>query len=166
MVRGAARCGWEPPHAPGRVSVIPTLRRVGDVYWVGVFLGLGIGIGILLAGLLGVSRAALVAATLVAAAIGAWLGIAFGELEDAIAGGIGGAVGAVATNQLLSGTLRRGGTRIAAAALLALGAVVVGLLAFVPLVGYLEAVALPAFGARLRRREPDRYAGLRSLARD
>jgi hypothetical protein len=40
------------------------------------------------------------------------------------------------------------------------------LLAFIPLVGYLEAVALPVLGARLRRREPARYAGLRSLARD
>src|SRR4029453_15053930 len=28
-VRGAARCGWEPPHARVRVSVIPTLRRDG-----------------------------------------------------------------------------------------------------------------------------------------
>ena len=106
------------------------------------------------------------AAAVVAAAIGAGLGIVFGGIEDAIAGGIGGALGAVAAHQLLSGTLRRGGTRIAAAALFAVGAVIVGLLAFIPLVGYLEAITLPAVGARLRRREPARYAGLRSLARD
>jgi len=39
-------------------------------------------------------------------------------------------------------------------------------LAWVPVVGYLEAVFVPAFAARLRRRAPERYAGLRSLARD
>ena len=137
-----------------------------DVYWVGVFLGVGIGIGILLAGIFGASRAAVVAAVLVAAALGAGLGIAVGGVEDAIAGGIGGALGAAAARQLLSGTLRRGGTRLAAAALFGIAAIVVALFAFIPLVGYLEAVALPALGARLRRREPTRYAGLRSLARD
>ena len=45
-------------------------------------------------------------------------------------------------------------------------AVVLAALAFVPVLGYVEAVALPAFGARLRARAGRRYAGLRSLARD
>jgi len=36
----------------------------------------------------------------------------------------------------------------------------------VPFLGYLEALALPALAARARRREPERYAGLRTLARD
>ena len=39
-------------------------------------------------------------------------------------------------------------------------------LAFVPAVGYLEAVALVVLAVRARRRRPGRYAGLRSLARD
>ena len=39
-------------------------------------------------------------------------------------------------------------------------------LALIPFVGYLEAVALPALAGRARRRQPERYAGLRSLARD
>ena len=39
-------------------------------------------------------------------------------------------------------------------------------LAFVPVVGYLEALAVPLFGLRLRRRAPDTHAGLRTLARD
>jgi hypothetical protein len=43
---------------------------------------------------------------------------------------------------------------------------VLAALALVPFVGYLEAVALPALAARARRRRPERYAGLRSLARD
>jgi hypothetical protein len=44
--------------------------------------------------------------------------------------------------------------------------VIVAALAFVPGLGYLEAVALPALGLRLRSRLPDRFAGLRTLARD
>ena len=39
-------------------------------------------------------------------------------------------------------------------------------LAFVPAVGYLEALAAPVLGARLRRRLGARYAGLRVLAKD
>ena len=45
-------------------------------------------------------------------------------------------------------------------------AIVVAALALIPGVGYLEALALPALGARLRRRGGERYAGLRILARD
>jgi hypothetical protein len=50
--------------------------------------------------------------------------------------------------------------------LVGLAAVVTAGLAFVPALGYLEAVVLPALALRLRRREPERYAGLRTLARD
>jgi hypothetical protein len=57
-------------------------------------------------------------------------------------------------------------TGAALLALLALAALAVAGLAFVPAVGYLEAVVLPALGLRLRRREPERHAGLRTLARD
>jgi hypothetical protein len=38
-------------------------------------------------------------------------------------------------------------------------------LAFVPVVGYLEAIVVPALGLRLRRRAPERHAGLRTLAK-
>ena len=40
------------------------------------------------------------------------------------------------------------------------------LLALVPVVGYIEAIAVAALGLRLRRRAGKRYAGLRTLARD
>ena len=46
------------------------------------------------------------------------------------------------------------------------GGVVVAALAFVPLVGYVLVVALPLLGLRARSREPERHAGLRTLARD
>ena len=53
-----------------------------------------------------------------------------------------------------------------ATAFLLLGvAVVVGLLALIPVVGYVEAVVLPVLAARRARRSPEKYAGLRSLAK-
>ena len=55
----------------------------------------------------------------------------------------------------LSGTLPVG---LAAAALAGL--------AFVPGLGYVEAAVLPLLALRARRREPERHAGLRTLARD
>ena len=50
--------------------------------------------------------------------------------------------------------------------LVAGAALVAAALAWVPVVGYLEALVLPALAARIRRRTPERYAGLRTLARD
>jgi hypothetical protein len=137
-----------------------------DVYWVGVFLGVGVGIGVALAGILGGTRLRFAIAAVLGAAIGAGLGVAFAGIEDAIAGGVGGVLGAAGARQLVSGTVRRGGTRAATAVLTALAGLVLALLAFVPVLGFLEGVAVPALGLRLRRREPARYAGLRSLARD
>jgi hypothetical protein len=137
-----------------------------DVYWVGVFLGVGVGIGVALAGILGGTRLRFAIAAVLGAAIGAGLGVALAGIEDAIAGGVGGVLGAAGARQLVSGTVRRGGTRAATAVLAALAGLVLALLAFVPVLGFLEGVAVPALGLRLRRREPARYAGLRSLARD
>ena len=45
-------------------------------------------------------------------------------------------------------------------------ALVLAALSFVPVLGYLVALALPVLGLRLRRRQGDRHAGLRILARD
>jgi hypothetical protein len=74
--------------------------------------------------------------------------------------------GSLGSAPLVAGTLRRGGTRGGTAAILGLAGLVGAALAFVPVVGYLEALAVPLLGARARRRAPDTHAGLRSLARD
>ncbi|HVS84053.1 MAG TPA: hypothetical protein VHD91_00310, partial [Gaiellaceae bacterium] len=62
--------------------------------------------------------------------------------------------------------LRRGGTRGGTAALVGVAGILVAALGLVPVLGYLEALALPAVAARLRRTQPERYAGLRTLAKD
>jgi hypothetical protein len=138
---------------------------MADWYTVGLFAGLGVAVGIAVVGVLGVRRVALLA-PLLAAAIGVALGIVLADVEEAVAGGVGGLLGAVGSAELVRGALGRGGTRAATAFFVLLGAVVVALLALVPGVGYLEAIAVPALGLRLRRREGKRYAGLRTLARD
>ncbi len=79
---------------------------------------------------------------------------------------MGGVLGAFGAAQLVSGALSRGGTRLATGFFVVLGAVFVALLALVPVVGYVEAIAVPALGLRMRRRAGKRYAGLRTLARD
>jgi len=140
---------------------------MGGWYWIGVSVGLGAGLGVLIAGV--AARIAIVAA-LVAAAAGVGIGLAidawqpggWGDIVGAALGGLGGAAGAA---QVVRGALRRGGTRGGMATLVAGAALVVAALAWVPVLGYLEALALPAVAARLRRRAPERYAGLRTLAK-
>jgi hypothetical protein len=51
------------------------------------------------------------------------------------------------------------------ALILAGAAVAVFTLALVPIVGFLEAVAIPALAMRARRRAGEKYAGLRTLAK-
>jgi hypothetical protein len=138
---------------------------MGSWYWVGVFAGLGVGLGLVASAALGGTRIALLAPFL-AAAVGVAIGIVFADAEEAAGGGVGGLLGAAGSLELVGGALGRGGTRIATALLVGLGALLVAALAFVPGVGYAEAVVLPALGARLRRRGGSRYAGLRILAKD
>jgi hypothetical protein len=138
---------------------------MGTWYWIGVFTGLGVAFGIAAAAGLGGRRAALLAPFL-AAAVAIVLGLALRGAEEAVGGGIGGFLGAAGALQLVVGALTRGGTRMATALLVLVGAALVAALAFVPAIGYAEALALPALGMRLRRRAGKRYAGLRTLARD
>jgi hypothetical protein len=139
---------------------------MGSWYWIGVCAGLGAAIGVLLAGFLAGTRAALTAALVLAVAAGIGIGLALGQWDEAVGGGAGGAFGALGAARLVAGTLRRGGARFGTALLIGLAAVVLAALAWVPVLGYVEAALVPALGARLRGRAAERYAGLRSLAKD
>jgi hypothetical protein len=135
---------------------------MGDWYTIGILVGIGAALGL--------AAVAFVRSLLPGAAIavvaGVLIGLAFGQWDEALGGAVGSVGGAVGAAPLVGGALRRGGTRVGTAALLAAVAVVVAALAFVPVLGYLEALAAPALGLRLRRRAPERHAGLRSLAKD
>jgi uncharacterized transporter YbjL len=135
---------------------------MGGWYTIGILVGLGTSLGVAATGVLRRALAALVVAAVVAVAIG----LAFFDWDEAVGGIAGAACGSLGSAPLVAGALRRGGTRGGTAALLGVVALVGAALAFVPILGYLEALAVPALGARLRRRSPDTHAGLRSLAKD
>jgi hypothetical protein len=144
---------------------------MGSWYWIGVSVGVGTAAGVLFSGLAGNRRAALVVAVIVAAGAGASLGIGIASWQtggwiDRLGGILGALLGSFGTTQVVAGALRRGGTRGGTATLVGGAALVLAAAAWIPAVGYLEAVAMPALAARLRRTRPERYAGLRTLARD
>ena len=139
---------------------------MGAWYTVGLVAGLGAALGVLVAGIVTGPGWRLAVTAVAAAGAGALVGVAVGEWLEVGAGAGGGALGAVGAGHIVRGTLRRGGTRFGTAVLLAGAAVVLALVALIPLAGYVEAVLLPAVAARLRARAGERYAGLRVLARD
>jgi len=138
---------------------------MGSWYWVGVLLGLGVGAGVVAAALVGRTLAGIILGGIAAAAVG----VAFGLIADGtlppIAGGVGGVVGTLGASQIVRGALRRGGTAIGVAALVGGAGLLLVVLAFVPVLGYVEAVVVPVLGFRVRRRSAERYAGLRTLAK-
>lgn len=139
---------------------------MGSWYEPGVALGLGVAVALALSGALVRLRAGALIVYVLAAIAGGAIGLAvvgsaLGLLG--VAGALGGSFGAL---QLVRGTLRRGGTESGTTVVLGAGAIALGALALVPLVGYVLSLLLPALGLRLRRRAGARYAGLRTLARD
>ena len=139
---------------------------MGDWYTIGLALGIGTALGAFFAGLLSSTPLGRIAAVGLAGVAGGLAGLViedWAEIAGGAAGGLAGAAGAII---VVAGALRRGGTRGGLAVIVAAVAAGLAGLAFVPGAGYLEAVALPALAARLRRTQADRYAGLRSLARD
>jgi hypothetical protein len=135
-------------------------------YRIGVAAGLGAALGLLCTGLAGATTTALAIATFVAAAAATGVGLALDNWNEAVGGAVGGVLGVAGAVQLVRGALRRGGTRGGTGVLVGVAGLGIAALALVPFVGYLEALALPALGARLQRRGGGRYAGLRILARD
>jgi hypothetical protein len=139
---------------------------MGDWYTIGLALGLGIALGTLFAGLLSATPLGRGAAVVLAGVAGALVGLFVDDWTEFVAGGAGGLVGAAGAAIIVAGALRRGGTRAGLALIVAAVAAGLAGLAFVPVAGYLEAVALPFLAVRLRRTQAERYAGLRTLAKD
>lgn len=144
---------------------------MGSWYWIGVCAGLGAAVGVLFGGVAGTGRGGRIAAILLAGAVGAGIGFEVASWQsggwgDRAAGIAGGVAGVLCATQTVSGALRRGGTRVATGVLVTAGAVVVAALAWIPAAGYLIALVLLALVPLLRRAGPERYAGLRTLARD
>ena len=139
---------------------------MGDWYTIGLALGIGTALGALFAGLLSSTPLGRAAAIVLAGVAGAAVGFLIDDWTELLAGAVGGVLGAAAAVVIVSGAFRRGGTRTGLALIVAALAAGLAGLALIPGAGYLEAVALPLLAVRLRRSQADRYAGLRSLARD
>ena len=135
-------------------------------YRIGVAAGIGAGGALIAAGWLARMRLGALVTILIGAGVGVAVGFAIGDWKCAVGGAVGGLLGGLGAAPLAAGTLRRGGTTTGTGILIGLAGLGVAALALVPFLGYLEALALPAASSRARRREPERYAGLRTLARD
>lgn len=138
---------------------------VGNWYTVGLCLGLGLALGVVVAGILGANVVGVGAGALVGAALGVGIGLLVGETEEAAACAIGAVIGGLSAAVAVRGALRRGATRFGTGAYLSAAGIVVALLAFVPVFGYLLAIAVPALAVRMRGRQAARFAGLRTLAK-
>ena len=124
-----------------------------DWYWLGVSAGLGVAAGTA-AGWIQAAGARVLGALAFAfaALVGIFVAFFVAPWGPAIWAG-------AATLAWIA--LRRLGRAAFPAAFLGFAA-----LAFVPLLGYVEAVTTPLVGGRLRRRASAKYAGLRVLAKD
>jgi len=133
-----------------------------EAYRIGLCAGGGAALGVAIAGVLRRPDGAALLAGAVAAIVA---GLVLGWIGESIGAAVGGVIGGLAAARFAAGSLRRGGTGGATAFLFLLAAVAAFALAFVPVVGYLEPLALAAFAGRAQRRAGEKYAGLRSLAK-
>lgn len=139
---------------------------MGNWYWIGAAAGIGIAAGMAIATLVPVGPAGAGLAAVLGAAAGFGLGLLVGDWIAAVVGAVGGALGSLSTVPVIAAAVRGGGTRLGVAVWILGAAVLVAGLAFVPGLGYVEAVGAPLLAHRLRKRTAGRYAGLRILARD
>jgi hypothetical protein len=136
-----------------------------EVWRISSSAGAGAALGVVAAGLLArYDRAAAWAALLALVAGGAVAWLVF-DWKAGVAGAVGGACGGFGAGVFARGAVKRGGTASGTAVLLTGAAVVAFALGLIPIVGFLEALAIPALAFRARRRAGEKYAGLRTLAK-
>jgi hypothetical protein len=132
---------------------------------IGMALGMGLAAGVLLAGILAGWRHGLVASVLGAVGIGIVAGLLVRGWLGLPGGMVGAIIGAVSAGTVVRGALRRGATVGPVAFMLACAAIAIAFVSIIPFVGYVLAVVLPVVAYRRVRSEPDRYGGLRTLAK-
>lgn len=138
---------------------------MGNWYTLGLCLGLGLAVGIAVTAILGANVVGVGLGAVVGAGLGVLIGLGIGETDEAVACAVGAVLGAGASAVAVRGALRRGATRFGTGAYLCAVAILVALLALIPIAGYVLAIAVPALAARMRGRQAARFAGLRTLAK-
>ncbi|WP_411278197.1 hypothetical protein [Gaiella sp.] len=138
---------------------------MGEWYEIGVTVGIGVAAGVAFAGVLAGLRFGFASTVLGAVVVGVVAGMLINGWIGVGGGIVGAVIGSVSAASIVRGASRRGATVSGTALLLIGAAIVVGLLALIPVVGYVEALLMPLIAARRARQGPDKYAGLRSLAK-
>jgi hypothetical protein len=141
------------------------MAPMGDWYVIGVTLGFGIAAGVLFAGVLAGLSFGWVTSTAGALAVGVVAGVLVHGWTGAGGGVIGALIGTLSAGAVVRGALRSGATIGGTAVILIGAAVGFALIALIPLGGYVLAVVLPVVAVRRARSEPERYQGLRTLAK-
>jgi hypothetical protein len=138
---------------------------MSEAYEIGVALGMGLALGIACAGVLAGWRYGIIASAAGAVGVGLVAGLLVHGWLD-VPGGVAGAmIGAVSGSVVVRGAVRRGATLGATAMMFIGAAIAISFISIIPLVGYVLAVVIPVVAYRRVRSEPERFAGLRTLAK-
>jgi hypothetical protein len=138
---------------------------VDDLFTIGMSVGMGLAAGVLLAGILAGWKHGLIASTVGALGVGIVAGLLVKGWLGLPGGMVGAIVGAVSAGTIVRGALRRGATVGPTAFLLACAAMMIAFASLIPLVGFVFLVVVPVVAYRRARSEPERYGGLRTLAK-
>jgi hypothetical protein len=136
-----------------------------DLWLIGIAAGIGVALGLAAGGAFARLKRAPVAAAAVALVLGGVLGWVIVDWKGAVAGAIAGALAGFGAATLARNALGRGGTPVGTAILFAAAGVIAFVVSLIPILGFVEAVAIPVVALRSRRRADEKYAGLRTLAK-
>jgi hypothetical protein len=136
-----------------------------ELWLIGIAAGIGVALGLAAAGAFARSARAPLLAAAVALVGGGVIGWLVFDWKAGVVGAVAGALSGFGAGTFARGAVRRGGT-VGGTATILVGAAVLALaLSFIPIVGFVEAIAIPVVGLRSRQRAGEKYAGLRTLAK-
>ena len=136
-----------------------------ELWLIGIGAGIGVALGLAAAGAFAQSARAPFFAAAVALVGGGVIGWLVFDWKAGVAGAVAGALSGFGAGTFARGAVRRGGTTGGTAAIFFVAGVLALALSFIPIVGFIEAIAIPVVGLRSRQRADEKYAGLRTLAK-
>jgi hypothetical protein len=136
-----------------------------ELWLIGMAAGAGVALGLVAAGVFARSGRAPVLAAVAALVGGGLIGWLVFDWKAGVVGAVAGALSGFGAGTFARGAVRRGGTPGGTATILVAAAVLALAVSFIPIVGFVEAIAIPVVGLRSRQRAGEKYAGLRTLAK-
>jgi len=136
-----------------------------ELWLIGIAAGVGVALGLAAGGVFARSDRAPIAAALVALVGGGLIGWLVFDWKAGIVGAVAGALSGHGAGTFARGAVKRGGDYAGTAFILIAAGVLAWAVSLIPVVGFIEAVAIPVFGLRSRQRAGEKFAGLRTLAK-